>query len=172
MEFGPRALCHRSILYQPTDPAVNDWLNKKLRRTEFMPFAPVTRAEDAPRLFRNLDGAEHAANFMTMTFDCTEQMAESCPAVVHVDNTARPQIVRQEVDPSTHRLLGLYQERTGLPTIINTSLNIHEEPIVCSPADAMRACHDARFRYLAIGPYIAEFDYPSHRSSGTSAKAT
>jgi carbamoyltransferase len=161
MEFGPRALCHRSILYQPTDPTVNEWLNERLHRTEFMPFAPVTLAEEAPNLYRNFAGAEHAANFMTVTFDCTDEMARACPAVVHVDGTARPQTVSPDLDPSTHRLLSLYRQRTGLASIINTSFNMHEEPIVCTPEDAVRACRDARFRYLAIGPFLAEFDVPS-----------
>jgi carbamoyltransferase len=161
MEFGPRALCHRSILYQPTDPTVNEWLNERLHRTEFMPFAPVTLEEDAPRLYKNFSGAEHAANFMTVTFDCTDEMARTCPSVVHVDGTARPQTVRPDLDASTHRLLTLYRQRTGLSSIINTSFNMHEEPIVCTPEDAVRSCRDARFRYLAIGPFLAEFDVPS-----------
>ncbi len=161
MEFGPRALCHRSILYQPTDPSVNRWLNEQLHRTEFMPFAPVTLEEEAPTLYKNFCGAEHAANFMTITFDCTEHMARTCPAVVHIDGTARPQTVRPDLDASTHRLLTLYHQKTGLASIINTSFNMHEEPIVCTPEDAVRACRDARFRYLAIGPFLAEFEYPS-----------
>jgi carbamoyltransferase len=163
MEFGPRALCHRSILYQPTDPSVNTWLNEQLHRTEFMPFAPVTLEEDAPSLYKNFSGADHPANFMTVTFDCTDEMARTCPAVVHVDGTARPQTVRPDLDASTHRMLSIYRERTGLASIINTSFNMHEEPIVCSPEDAVRACRDARFRYLAIGPFLAEFDFPSRR---------
>jgi carbamoyltransferase len=161
MEFGPRALCHRSILYQPTDPSVNTWLNDQLHRTEFMPFAPVTLEEEAPKLYRNFEGGRHPANFMTMTFDCSPEMARNCPAVVHVDGTARPQTVRPDIDASTHRMLTMYYQRTGLASIINTSFNMHEEPIVCTPADAIRACRDAHFRYLAIGPFLAEFDFPS-----------
>jgi len=161
MEFGPRALCHRSILYQATDPTVNDWLNKRLIRTEFMPFAPVTREDDAPRMYRNLAGAEHPANFMTITFKCTEEMARSCPAVVHLDQTARPQTVREDIDPSAYRLLTLYKEKTGLSSLINTSFNMHEEPIICSPMDAVRGARAARFRYLAIGPFLAELENPS-----------
>jgi carbamoyltransferase len=161
MEFGPRALCHRTIMYQPTDPSVNTWLNDQLHRTEFMPFAPVTLEEEAPKLYRNFEGARHPANFMTITFDCSPEMARTCPAVVHVDGTARPQTVRPDIDASTHRLLSLYHQRTGLASIINTSFNMHEEPIVCTPEDAVRACRDAHFRYLAIGPFLAEFDFPS-----------
>lgn len=158
MEFGPRALCHRSIFYQATDSSVNEWLNDRLHRTEFMPFAPVTLEEEAPKLYKNFAGAEHAANFMTITFDCTAEMARTCPAVVHVDGTARPQTVRHDLDASTYRMLSLYRQRTGLASIINTSFNMHEEPIVCTPEDAVRACREAGLRYLAIGPLLAEFD--------------
>jgi len=161
MEFGPRALCHRSILYQPTDPTVNDWLNERLHRTEFMPFAPVTLDEDASRMYKNMQGATHPANFMTMTFDCTEEMTRTCPAVVHIDGTARPQTVRPDLDASTHRVLKCYKEKTGLSSVINTSFNMHEEPIICTPLDAIRGARSARFRYLAIGPFLCEFDNPS-----------
>src|SRR5690606_35010682 len=95
MEYGPRALGNRTILYQTTDPTVNDWLNKRLSRTEFMPFAPVTLWEHRHACYRNLAGAEESARFMTITFDCTDEMAERSPAVVHVDGTARPQLIRR-----------------------------------------------------------------------------
>ena len=68
MEYGPRALGHRTILYQTTDPSVNDWLNQRLQRTEFMPFAPATLASEARRCYHDLDGAEDPARFMTVTF--------------------------------------------------------------------------------------------------------
>src|SRR5690606_30258708 len=71
MEYGPRALGNRSILYQPADPSVNDWLNRNLRRTEFMPFAPSVLYEVRDECFEGVAGAEHAAEFMTITFDCT-----------------------------------------------------------------------------------------------------
>ena len=72
MEFGPRALGNRSILYHGSDPGVNDWLNKRLERTEFMPFAPATLEDEAEASFLGLAGAEHAAEFMTIIFDCSE----------------------------------------------------------------------------------------------------
>ena len=138
MEYGPRALGNRSILYQTTDPDVNDWLNEALDRTEFMPFAPATLWEDADRCFLNLDGARDAARFMTITFVCTPWMQEHCPGVVHIDGTARPQLVREKDNPSFHQILREYYRLTGLPSLINTSFNLHEEPIVCTPADAIR----------------------------------
>ncbi|MBD3337283.1 MAG: carbamoyltransferase [Candidatus Eisenbacteria bacterium] len=154
MEYGPRALGNRSILYQPTDPSVNDWLNKRLQRTEFMPFAPVTRSEDAARLYAGIGGAQHTAEFMTITFDCTPELRAACPAVVHVDGTARPQLLRREINPDYYDILDAYIRRTGIPSLINTSFNMHEEPIVCSPADAIRAFRQGHLDVLAIGPYM------------------
>jgi carbamoyltransferase len=156
MEYGPRALGNRSILYQPTDRTVNDWLNKRLKRTEFMPFAPVTLEEFADQCYENLAGARYPARFMTITFKCTEWMKKSCPAVVHVDGTARPQIIDQETNPSYYRIVDEYRKLTGLPSLINTSFNMHEEPIVCSPSDALRAFTDGELDYLAMGNYLLE----------------
>jgi carbamoyltransferase len=154
MEYGPRALGNRSILYQATDPTVNDWLNKRLQRTEFMPFAPVTLKEFADQCYVNLEGARDAARFMTITFDCTDWMKKHCPAVVHVDGTARPQIIDKRANPSYHRIVEEYRKLTGLPTLINTSFNMHEEPIVCTPADALRAFLEGHLDYLAMGNYL------------------
>jgi carbamoyltransferase len=141
-------------LYQTTDKTVNDWLNKRLKRTEFMPFAPVTLKEYAQQCYKNVSGAESPAHFMTVTFDCTDWMKERCPAVVHVDGTARPQIIDRESNPSYYRILDEYRKITGLPSIINTSFNMHEEPIVCSPCDAIRAFKESKLDYLALGNYL------------------
>jgi len=156
MEYGPRALGNRSILYHPTDRGVNDWLNKNLRRTEFMPFAPSVLAEAAEDCFEDLEGGEHAAEFMTITFRCTPWMRERMRGVVHLDGTARPQLVRPDRNPSYYRVIEAFYRRTGLPAIINTSFNMHEEPIVCSAADCVRAFLDGNLDYLAIGPYLVK----------------
>jgi carbamoyltransferase len=154
MEYGPRALGNRSILYQPTDPSVNDWLNQNLVRTEYMPFAPSTLAEYADQCFIGVDGAFDTARFMTITFDCTEWMKEHCPGVVHVDGTARPQLVRKEDNSSYHQIIQEFYHLTGLPAIINTSFNMHEEPIVCTPSDAIRSFQLGHLDYLALGPFV------------------
>jgi carbamoyltransferase len=155
MEYGPRALGNRSILYQPTDRSVNDWLNVNLQRTEFMPFAPSVLPAGVDRCFGSAaDGAEHAAEFMTITFHCTPWMRRDMPGVVHLDGTARPQIVRREHNPGFHRIIEAFAERTGLPGIINTSFNMHEEPIVCSADDCVRAFLAGKLDYIALGPYL------------------
>lgn len=160
MEYGPRALGNRSILYPAKDPQVNQWLNQQLGRTEFMPFAPAALATEAHRLFRDLTGCEKSAEFMTLTFDCTEDMKRMCPAAVHIDGTARPQLVTARSNPGFHRVLSHYHALTGIPALINTSFNMHEEPIVCSPDDAIRAFLAGRLDYLAIGPFLVR--HPDH----------
>ncbi len=154
MEYGPRALGNRSILYHAREPGVNQWLNQRLGRTEFMPFAPVTLADAGGRCYERLSGAEHAAEFMTITFDCTPWMRERCPAAVHVDGTARPQLVRREVNPGLHDILSEYERLSGLPCLINTSFNMHEEPIVGSPEDAIRAFRLGHLDAMAMGPFL------------------
>lgn len=156
MEYGPRALGNRSILYHAKDPSVNLWLNTQLKRTEFMPFAPATLFEHREQCYKNITGAEYAAQFMTITFDCTDFMLRQCPAAVHVDGTARPQLVRRDVNESFYRIIEEYYKLTGNPSIINTSFNMHEEPIVCTPFDAIRAFKLGHLHYLAMGPFLVK----------------
>ena len=154
MEYGPRALGCRSILCQTTDPSVNDWLNENLQRTEFMPFAPATLAEFAHDCYEGLTGAEDAARFMTITFNCTPRMRQESPGVVHADGTARPQLIGEESAPDFYQILRCYHEMTGIPSLINTSFNIHEEPIVCTPCDALRSFQQGKLDFLAIGNWL------------------
>ena len=155
MEYGPRALGNRSILYHCKDKSVNDWLNKRLKRTEFMPFAPATLWEARDKCYKNIDGAEFTAKFMTITFDCTDYFNETAPAASHIDGTARPQLVTPEINPSFYKIIKEHEKLTGHPSIINTSFNMHEEPIVCTPDDAIRAYKLGHLDYLAIGNYLA-----------------
>ena len=156
MEYGPRALGHRSILYHAKEPAVNQWLNQRLGRTEFMPFAPATLHEHREACYRNTEGADYAAEFMTISFDCTEAMKRDCPAAVHVDGTARPQLVTADSSPRFHRILTEYYKISGIPSVINTSFNMHEDPIVCTPDDSIRAFLQGNLDYLAIGDFLVE----------------
>ena len=156
MEWGPRALGNRSLLVRPDDPSINDWLNQRLDRTEFMPFAPIVRAKNAPDFFLGLHKAEDAARFMTVCFDCTERFKEQAAGVVHVDGTARPQIVHTEDNPELDAILVEFEKQTGLGSLVNTSFNLHEEPIVCSPHDAIRAWQGGKLDALAMGPFLVE----------------
>jgi len=146
---------------------VNHWLNTALNRTEFMPFAPIIMAEHAHQCFEGLDGAQNTARFMTITFNCTPWMARTNPGVVHVDNTARPQLVSERDNPSMYRILDEYYKLKGIPCLINTSFNMHEEPIVCNPSDAIRAFKLGQLDYLAIGKWIAKNPHPIKRSMST-----
>lgn len=154
LEYGPRALGNRSILYQTTDRTVNNWLNKKLKRAEFMPFAPVTLEEYAEQCYRNIEKIKYNAKFMTISVDCTEWMKNISPAVVHVDGTARPQLIKEEDNPRYYRILKEYYKITGIPSLINTSFNMHEEPIVNTLQDALKAFKAANLDYLAIGSFL------------------
>jgi carbamoyltransferase len=166
MEYGPRALGNRSVLYPAKEPEVNQWLNQQLGRTEFMPFAPAALMEAGPRLFKNLSGCEKAAEFMTVTFDCTDEMKRLCPAAVHVDGTARPQLVSEKTNKSFYRIIKAYEARSGIPSVINTSFNMHEEPIICSPEDAVRAFLLGNIDYLAAGSFIVPHPKLSENMEG------
>jgi len=154
MEYGPRALGNRTIMYQTTDPAVNKWLNDRLSRTEFMPFAPVTLWEERRSCYQNIEGAEETARFMTVTFNCTDEMKKQSPAVCHVDGTARPQLIREQDNPSYYRILTEYRKITGIPSLVNTSFNIHEEPIVNTAEEAIQAFKDSRLDVLLLGDKV------------------
>jgi carbamoyltransferase len=154
MEYGPRALCHRSILFHSRDTTINDWLNKRLDRTEFMPFAPVTTAELAGQCFVGWSANDLSSRLMTMTYDCTAEFKADSPAVVHVDGTARPQVVHRQNDQLTHRLLTIWCERQHAMSLINTSFNHHEEPIVCTPEDALESMLKGNVDVLVAGNLV------------------
>lgn len=176
MEFGPRALGNRTIMVHAADPTINDWLNKRLDRTEFMPFAPVTLLDECDRFYEGLDGAKYSAEFMTVTCDCTQELKELCPAVVHIDGTARPQLVHGDANAGYREILEEYRKIEGHSTVINTSFNMHEEPIVCTPYDAIRAFTLGHLDYLVLGDYLVagpgcalpgEEDRQEERAAGT-----
>lgn len=155
MEFGPRALCNRSILYHCKDRSVNDWLNKRMDRTEFMPFAPVSMEDVAADCYIGWRPDHIASRYMTVTYDCTDIMANTCPAAVHIDRTARPQIINAQNNPLMYALLKRYREVTGELALINTSFNRHEEPIVNHPIEAVDALSTDIIDVLFIGGFVA-----------------
>jgi carbamoyltransferase len=148
MEHGPRALGARSIIANPTDPTINDVLNKRLDRSEFMPFAPYVLEEDAERVFDITPVNRYAARFMTITCAVKPEWRARIPAVVHIDDTARPQIVRAADNPLFAAILRRFRDRTGIPVLINTSFNVHEEPIVNRPEECRQALVDGRVDFV------------------------
>ncbi len=160
MEYGPRALGNRSILYHCGDRSVNQWLNEQLNRTEFMPFAPVMLKEDAGEyLVSYHPDRSFAAEFMTITYRVTPKCRDRAPAITHVDSTARPQIVTEAINPSYYHIVNEYKKLTGLAVLVNTSFNMHEEPIVRTPDEALKAFEQSRIHALAMGPFLIEMDW-------------
>jgi carbamoyltransferase len=149
MEFGPRALCNRSILVNPFNSKINETLNKKLRRTEFMPFAPVVLDRYAEVVF-DLQNFSTLAPFeyMTMTCKVREEWRDRIPAAVHIDGTARPQILKRETNPFVYELLHQFFSKTGVPVLINTSFNAHEEPIVADFDHALDSLNQGCVDYI------------------------
>src|SRR6266481_1515293 len=148
MEYGPRALGARSIMAAPVDAKINQTLNDRLSRSEFMPFAPVVAAEDAESIFELGPAKRDAARFMTITCRVREGWRARIPAVVHVDGTARPQIIERRQNPLYYDILAGYKALSGVPVLINTSFNVHEEPIINSPDETARALADRRIDFV------------------------
>ena len=150
MEFGPRALGARSILASPVNAGINQTLNERLQRTEFMPFAPYVLEEDAADVFEVTGANRYAMNFMTITTMVKAHWREKIPAVVHIDGTARPQIIRAEDTPLYAAVLSAFKEMTGLPVLVNTSFNAHEEPIIYKPEECLKALEAGRVDYILL----------------------
>jgi len=121
-----------------------------------MPFAPIIMEEHARAYFPDWRPEHVAARFMTLTYNASELAKANIPAAIHVDGTARPQVLRREDNPEVHALLAAYYARSGVPVLINTSFNMHEEPIVCSASDAVRAYRLGHLDALICGPFLAE----------------
>lgn len=150
MEFGPRSLGNRSILASASDVSSNNSLNKLLHRTEFMPFAPVCLKENEEILFKDLALQSSDYEFMTITAYCSDFMRKTSPAVVHIDGTARPQFIDKNNNKLIYNILKNYINKTGLYTLINTSFNIHEEPIIRNPSDAIKGFFESGLDALYI----------------------
>ena len=153
MEFGPRALGNRTLLIDPRDPKINYEVNKRLNRTEFMPFAPICLESDFLELFQ-IPLKFNNFKFMTETCKVREKYKDVFPAAIHVDGTARPQFIPSGANPLLERILTDFKLRTGCPVLINTSLNIHEEPIVSDLRDALKALKSGQIDALATEKFF------------------
>lgn len=151
-EHGPRALGNRTIMCDATHPDTYDVINGKLKRNDFMPFAPAVLDEDADRLFE-VSKSRYAAEFMTLCFNTRDEWKDKLPTVVHpVDKTARVQIVTENSNPLFHKILKSYKEKTGIGCLVNTSFNVHNEPIVNRPSEAFTHLKNNIIDYL-VTPY-------------------
>ncbi|MFY1669652.1 carbamoyltransferase [Plantactinospora sp. WMMB334] len=150
-EIGPRALGQRSILADPRHPAMRDYLNIVVKHREpFRPYAPSVLAEHADEWFEMTVDSP----FMLFVPEVREDRRARVPAITHVDGTARVQTVDAEVNPRYHALISAFHERTGVPVVLNTSFNDAGEPIVETPADAVRTFLNTELDHLYLGPYL------------------
>jgi carbamoyltransferase len=148
-EYGPRALGHRSLLAHPGHAGNLERLNDVKGREQFRPVAPMVLADRAGEIF---DGPLPSP-YMLFVHDVAAEWRERIPAVVHVDGTARIQTVDPEREPLVARMLSAFERRTGLPVVVNTSLNTAGRPMVDDPRDALECFGSSPVDLLAIGPY-------------------
>jgi len=155
MEFGPRALGNRSILADPRDPDMKDRINQKVKRRElFRPFAPAVLEEEANEYF-DMTGLYNSP-FMLFVVPVKEKYRSVIPAVTHVDGTSRIQTVSKKTNLLFHNVLTEFKKLTAIPVILNTSFNVRNEPIVCSPKDAINCFMSTDIDCIAIGSYYIE----------------
>lgn len=157
LEGGPRALGGRSILADPRSVAARDRVNSAIKFREYWrPFCPSMTVESAQRFLARSEEAP----YMILAFDATDEARELIPGVVHVDDTARVQTVARETNPRFYDLLKAFEQRTGVPVLLNTSFNIKGEAIVCSPRDAFRTFWSTGIDALAVGRFLIEKPVP------------
>jgi carbamoyltransferase len=150
-EFGPRALGHRSLLADPRDPANLERLNDVKGRERFRPVAPMVLEERAAEIF---SGGPMPSPYMLFTHAVEPSWAERIPAVVHVDGSARIQTVDPAEEPAVARMLRAFERRTGVPVVVNTSLNTAGRPMVDDPRDALECFGSAPVDALVMGPFL------------------
>ncbi|MGX7672589.1 carbamoyltransferase family protein [Plantactinospora sp. DSM 117369] len=148
-EYGPRALGHRSLLAHPGDPDTTRRMNDVKGREQFRPIAPMVRAERAAEIFSGV----LPSPYMLFVHRVAPAWRDRIPAVVHVDGTARVQTVDPETEPLVAQMLAEFERLTGLPVVVNTSLNTAGRPMVDTPREAMELFGSAPVDLLAIGPY-------------------
>jgi carbamoyltransferase len=127
-----------------------------LSRSEFTPFAPVITAEKATTVFDVSPVNSYACRFMTITCNVKPEWRQRIAAIVHVDSTARPQIIERETNPLYYDILNAFERESSLPVLVNTSFNVHEEPIVNKPSECIRALLDGRIDFVVTTQGIYE----------------
>ncbi|MFH1257066.1 MAG: carbamoyltransferase C-terminal domain-containing protein [Candidatus Diapherotrites archaeon] len=151
MEMGPRALGSRSILADPTVFGMNDKVNNQVKHREaWRPFCPSMLAGAAKEYLEN----PYPSPFMILSSRVKKEKWNEIPAVVHVDGTARSQMVEKKVNPRYYRLIEEFEKIKGVPVVMNTSFNDRGEPIVCTPADAVKTFRTTNLDFMAIGDYL------------------
>ena len=153
MEYGPRALGHRSVLARPDSPRLRDRLNLVLkRRVWYQPFCPSMLESEAPRVLSDWTGGRNRS--MTMAYEVSESYRDHLAGVISIDGTCRPQIVPEAETSDFAQLLREGRRRWGVGAVLNTSFNIHGEPLVCSPSEAVDVFRRSGADALAMGPFL------------------
>ena len=154
MEFGARALGNRSILANPGDQRVVGLINRMIKNRDFwMPFAPTVLAERAGEYLVNPKGL--ASPYMMLAMPTTAAGRAALPAAIHPqDATARPQILERDWNPEYHAVIREFERRTGTGAVLNTSFNLHGEPVVASAADAVDTFERSSLPHVAIGHWL------------------
>jgi len=154
MEYGPRALGSRSILVKPTDVSTHKLLNKRLKRYDTMPFAPVVMDEYFDEIF-TCSKSKYSAEFMTICYSTKTEWIEKIPAVIQKsDKTARPQIVTKNNNPKLWNLMNEYYKLEKIPVLLNTSFNSHNQPIIENPKQAFESLNNKIIDVLVIENYV------------------
>jgi carbamoyltransferase len=152
LEFGPRALGNRSIVVDPRRAEMKDILNSRIKHREsFRPFAPSILEERVSDYFDH----SHPSPFMLMTYHVRPEKRNEIPAPTHVDGTGRLQTVNREQNPRYWQLIGEFERLTGVPVVLNTSFN-DNEPVVCTPEEAIECFLRTKMDVLAIGNFLVE----------------
>ena len=171
MEFGPRALGNRSILGNPASPEMQKTLNMKIKyRESFRPFAPAVLREDVGDFFQFSDDSPYMLIVAPVREDHRTELSDAdknrkgldrlnvvrtkLPAITHVDYSARIQTVTPESNTRFYDLISAFKERTGNGVLVNTSFNVRDEPVVCSPDDAYRCFMATEMDMLAVGNFV------------------
>lgn len=150
-EMGARALGARSIIANPFDAKIKDKINSEVKhREEWRPYCPSLLGEFADKYLKNSMNSK----YMILACEATAELKEKAPAVVHVDNTVRPQCIKKEDTPIWHNLLSEFNAISDIPVLLNTSFNVRGEPIVNSPLDAIRTFYSTGLNSLVIGNFI------------------
>ena len=153
MEFGPRALGNRSLLADPRNPKIRDILNIKVKHREiFRPFAPSILIECADDWF-DINSNQQPNDYMLLVNSVHPEKQKLIPAVLHVDGTARIQKVKHDTNPRFYKLISEFNEITGVPILLNTSFN-DDEPIVCTPKDAIETFKKTAIDYLVLNDFL------------------
>jgi carbamoyltransferase len=152
-EFGPRALGNRSILADPRTPEMKDQVNRRIKEREgYRPFAPSVLEHAAEGYFPGLGSSP----YMLFVVPASDKARAEIPAVVHIDGTARPQVVSPKSNPIYFNLISHFAEMTGVSAILNTSFNVAGEPIVNTPVDAIRCFFGSGLDALIMGSFLLE----------------